>query len=76
MGRPHANHPIEFTDPGKKFAFVIHREQPEVLEVILQDTDVGGLLDLMVYKIRCWRYAGSHCKYQFTAKANPQELAG
>ena len=98
---------MEFTDPGKMFAFVIRREaidkpthtqvgslhalstrtnaeimdailqeQPEALETILQDAGVGGLFALMVSKIRCWRCAGSHCKYQCTAKASPQELAG
>ncbi len=54
----------------------ILQEQPEALEAILQDAGVGGLLALMVSKIRCWRCAGSHCKYQCTAKASPQELAG
>jgi hypothetical protein len=105
VGRLHANHPMEFTDAGRMFAFVIRREaidkpnqvgslnslstrtnaevmeailqeQPEALEAILQDAGVGGLLALMVSKIRCWRCAGSHCKYQCTAKASPQELAG
>lgn len=105
VGRLHANHPMEFTDAGRMFAFVIRREaidkpnqvgslnalstrtnaevmdailqeQPDALEAILQDAGVGGLLALMVSKIRCWRCAGSHCKYQCTAKASPQELAG
>ena len=105
VGRLHANHPMEFTDAGRMFAFVIRREaidkpnqvgslnalstrtnaevmdailqeQSEALETILQDVTVGGLLALMVSKIRCWRCAGSHCKYQCTAKASPQELAG
>ena len=107
VSKLHADHPMEFTDPGKMFAFVIRREaidkpthtqvgslhalstrtnaeimdailqeQPEALETILQDAGVGGLFALMVSKIRCWRCAGSHCKYQCTAKASPQELAG
>ena len=48
----------------------ILQEQPEALEAILQDAGVGGLLALMVSKIRYWRSAVSHCKYQCTTKTN------